>query len=77
MHFRPKMAKNYFFKKHCTTFVEHPTGDLWSKFQLKSLVTFQNSAGRRKKMKCLKTAKTQKIALLDRKIAFLKFLHLL
>ena len=39
---------------------------------LKASVTFSNSAGRRQKMKCLKTAKTQKMALFDRKIACFK-----
>ena len=38
----------------------------------KASVTFSNSAGRREKMKCLKTAKMQKIAFFDRKMAYFK-----
>ena len=39
-------------------------------FSSKASVTFSNCGGRREKMKCLKTTKTQKIALFDRKIAY-------
>ena len=34
------MINKICFKKRRTTFVEHPTGQVWSKFQLKSLSNF-------------------------------------
>ena len=47
------------FKKRHIIFVEHPTR-LGPNFRSKASVTFLNCGGRREKMKCLKTAKTQK-----------------
>ena len=62
-HFCPK---NLFKKKNTIQGMSGPN------FSSKASVTFSNSAGRREKMKCLKTAKTQKIAFFDRKIASFK-----
>ena len=39
-HFCPKNGPNFLFKTLSITFVEHPTGHIWSKFQIKS---FSNS----------------------------------
>ena len=54
------MAKIFFFKKRRTTFVEHPTGDVWSNFSSKASVTFSNSAGRHEKVEMPKKGKNAK-----------------
>ena len=76
-HFCPKNCQNFFFKKRRTTFVEHHKEMSGPNFSSRAPVTFSNSAGRREKMKCLKTTKMQKIALFDRKTVYFKICTLL
>ena len=71
-----KWSKIIFSKNAAQSLQNTLQGMSGPNFSSKASVTFSNSAGMCQKMKCLKTAKTQKIALFDRKIAcFNIFVH--
>ena len=69
-HFCHKNGQFFFSKKAAQRLWNILQGMFGPNFSSKASVTFSNCGGRREKMKCLKTAKTQKIALFDRKIAY-------
>ena len=59
-------------KKHRTTFVEHPKGNVWSEFQIKGSSNFFKFCRYIWKNEIPKNNKTQNIAIFDRKKAYFK-----